>query len=35
MDDPGNMTTLQEVGAQAAKQQVRSEDFPAKFDLVG
>lgn len=35
MDDPGNMTTLQEVGARAAKQQVRSEDFPAKFDLVG
>jgi predicted acylesterase/phospholipase RssA len=35
MDDPGNMTTLQEIGAKAAKRQVRAEDFPANFDLVG
>lgn len=33
MDAPENMTTLQEVGARAAKQQVRSEDFPSNFDL--
>jgi len=33
MDDPDNMNTLQEVGAKAAKQQVRVEDFPVKFDL--
>jgi hypothetical protein len=35
MDDPNNMATLQEVGARAAKQQVRGEDFPSNFDLVG
>jgi len=35
MDDPGNMTALQDVGAKAAKQQVRAEDFPANFDLMG
>jgi hypothetical protein len=35
MDDPDNMQTLQEVGARAAKQQVRPEDFPANFDLTG
>ena len=35
MDDPGNMTALQDVGATAAKQQVRAEDFPASFDLAG
>ena len=35
MDDPGNMRTLQEIGAKAAKQQVRAEDFPSNFDLVG
>jgi hypothetical protein len=35
MDDPGNMKTLQEIGAKAAKQQVRTEDFPSNFDLVG
>jgi Patatin-like phospholipase len=34
MDDPGNMKTLQEIGAQAAKQQLRAEDFPSNFDLV-
>jgi predicted acylesterase/phospholipase RssA len=34
MDDPGNMAALQDVGAKAAKQQVRAEDFPANFDLV-
>lgn len=33
MDDPANMATLQEVGARAAKQQVRAGDFPAGFDL--
>lgn len=35
MDDPGNMTTLQDVGARAARQQVRAEDFSSHFDLVG
>ncbi len=35
MDDPANMPTLQDVGARAAKQQVRGEDFPSNFDLVG
>ena len=35
MDDPDNMTTLQDVGARAAKQQVRTEDFPSNFDLIG
>jgi hypothetical protein len=35
MDDPGNMKTLQEIGAKAAKQQLRTEDFPSNFDLVG
>jgi len=35
MDDPGNMKTLQEIGTKAAKQQVRAEDFPSNFDLVG
>jgi patatin-like phospholipase len=35
MDDPGNMKTLQEIGAKAAKQQLRGEDFPSNFDLVG
>jgi Patatin-like phospholipase len=34
MDDPGNMKTLQEIGAKAAKQQLRAEDFPSNFDLV-
>jgi Patatin-like phospholipase len=34
MDDPRNMKTLQEVGAKAAKQQLRAEDFPSNFDLV-
>jgi len=33
MDDPGNMVTLQQVGARAAQQQVRVVDFPASFDL--
>jgi hypothetical protein len=35
MDDPGNMKTLQEIGAKAAKQQLRTGDFPSNFDLVG
>jgi hypothetical protein len=35
MDDPGNMKTLQEIGAKAAKQQLRAEDFPSNFDLFG
>jgi uncharacterized protein len=35
MDDPGNMKILQEIGAKAAKQQLRSEDFPSNFDLIG
>jgi uncharacterized protein len=35
MDDPGNMKTLQEIGAKAAKRQLRAEDFPSNFDLVG
>ena len=35
MDDPANMPTLQDVGARAAKQQVRGEDFPSNYDLVG
>jgi len=35
MDDPGNMKTLQEIGTKAAKQQVRAEDFPSNFDLLG
>jgi uncharacterized protein len=35
MDDPGNMRILQEIGAKAAKRQLRAEDFPANFDLVG
>jgi Patatin-like phospholipase len=35
MDDPGNMKTLQEIGAKAAKHQLRAEDFPSNFDLVG
>ena len=35
MDDPGNMKTLQEIGAKAAKQQLRAADFPSNFDLVG
>jgi hypothetical protein len=34
MDDPDNMNTLQEIGAKAAKQQIRPSDFPGKFDLV-
>jgi uncharacterized protein len=34
MDDPDNMKTLQEIGARAAKRQVRGEDFPAHFDLL-
>jgi hypothetical protein len=29
------MKTLQEIGTKAAKQQVRAEDFPSNFDLVG
>ncbi len=33
MDDPANMPTLQDIGARAAKQQVRGEDFPSNFDL--
>ena len=35
MDDPLNMKTLHEIGVNAAKQQVRDEDFPSNFDLVG
>jgi predicted acylesterase/phospholipase RssA len=35
MDDPGNMKILQEIGAKAAKQQLRAQDFPSNFDLVG
>jgi uncharacterized protein len=35
MDDPGNMKILQEIGAKAAKRQLRAEDFPSNFDLVG
>jgi len=35
MDNPDNMTVLQDVGAKAAKQQVRAADFPANFDLMG
>lgn len=35
MDDPDNMETLHEIGVKAAKQQVRSRDFPANFDLGG
>jgi uncharacterized protein len=35
MDDPGNMKILQEIGARAAKRQLRAEDFPSNFDLVG
>ena len=35
MDDPGNMKILQEIGAKDAKQQLRAEDFPSNFDLVG
>jgi predicted acylesterase/phospholipase RssA len=34
MDDPDNMTTLQEVGARAAKKQIRVQDFPANFHLL-
>ena len=34
MDDPANMTTLEGIGARAAKQQVRAEDFPSNFDLM-
>jgi predicted acylesterase/phospholipase RssA len=34
MDDPSNMKILQEIGAKAAKQQLRAEDFPSNFDLV-
>lgn len=33
MDDPENMATLQEIGAKAAKQQVRAGDFLTHFDL--
>lgn len=33
MDDPDNMKTLQEIGAKAAKQEMRAEDFPSGFDL--
>jgi len=33
MDDPDNMKTLQEIGAKAAKQQLRAADFPSSFDL--
>lgn len=33
MDDPDNMAVLQELGALAAQQQVRAEDFAANFDL--
>lgn len=35
MDAPDNMKTLQEIGAKAAKHQLRSENFPSSFDLVG
>jgi uncharacterized protein len=35
MDDPGNMKILQEIGARAAKRQLRAEDFPSNFDLAG
>jgi predicted acylesterase/phospholipase RssA len=34
MDDPANMTALQGIGAKAAKQKVRAEDFPSNFDLM-
>ena len=34
MDAPDNMTTLQEIGASAAKRQLRGEDFPMNFDLL-
>jgi hypothetical protein len=34
MDDPDNMTTLQEIGTRAAKRQVSADDFPTNFDLV-
>ncbi len=34
MDDPANMTTLEGIGAKAAKQQVRAEDFSSNFDLM-
>jgi uncharacterized protein len=34
MDDPDNMALLQQIGALAAKQRVRAEDFPSHFDLV-
>ena len=33
MDDPANMPTLQDIGARAARQQVRGEDFSSNFDL--
>jgi hypothetical protein len=33
MDDPANMATLQDIGARAARQQVRGEDFSSNFDL--
>jgi len=33
MDVPENMTTLREVGAKAAEQQVSGADFPSNFDL--
>jgi hypothetical protein len=33
MDDPNNMDTLQRIGACAAKQQIRPEDFASHFDL--
>jgi len=33
MDDPENMPLLQEIGRIAGRRQVRSEDFPAYFDL--
>jgi predicted acylesterase/phospholipase RssA len=33
MDVPENMTTLQDVGARAARRQVRTQDFSSNFDL--
>lgn len=34
MDAPDNMPALQEIGSRAAERQVRTEDFPARFDLL-
>jgi hypothetical protein len=35
MDAPDNMKTLQEIGAKAAEHQLRGDDFPSGFDLIG